>query len=415
MLCFLTICCAVSALTTVRLCESDRVAATSQVFVFRGAPTRLLLFEAFLGAPRLRLLMFADVEHRPSLSFHVANAADVFDALNVTLALDHHVVFGQRAAAADLRQFFQVVDISLSGVVLQHLRSATRVSLRVSHAVGDRRALLLDAALCVQQQVEPPSGVVLCVRPLFGATFLRLVPAFLRHYHAHVDAFVMFARNEADRALLRAALHNSSRLSQVFLAPRDLLAASDVADDAADQELIVNKCLMRSAALGMRWSASFDLDEWIVVHPRQSAPMASRRALREVLAELPLDTSSVTVEMFGCLPRPFPHTKVIASPFVASSVGVHLPHSGTAPLCFMHRHSSHELQRYFVRHVALCGGGATVRFGVFLAHLSVQHNKFDPRDLSRGILCEHDDTAGCTRVGWAWRLPSTLIRGAKIC
>jgi hypothetical protein len=416
---------------SVALCESRLACVTSSdVSGFQHA-VRLKVFETFLdeSALLLRLLLFVDEANplRKQNLFHAANADDLFDRLRLNFAIDQHVlarVEKQRNETSASAARYELLHFKLTHGILEHLRGAPTVLLRVFRSTSpSQHELVVDVPLCVQSAREI-RGVVLCLRPVFGIKALATVPHFFRHNAEHVDFVIAFARSEADRAFMTESLANTSLKGRVLVSPHDLLAETgQVVDDVSDQFLLLQKCLMRAPAeFGARFSAAFDLDEYVVADSRQSAPLSSRSTLSAKLDALPRDTAAVLIEMFGCCPRRGISTKVIASPWGVSSVEVH-GSSVTNPVCFLRHHANHiglaAAASVYARTIEMCGNGTTVHFGTHLLHLDVlkiERALASPKAIAKGTLCEFDKKRQCTLVGWAWRRPTRLPGGGfKVC
>jgi hypothetical protein len=413
---------------SVALCES-RLACVTSSDVSGFHAVRLKVFETFVdeSALLLRLLLFVDEANplRKQNQFHASNADDLFERLRLNFAVDQHVlerVEDQRDETSASAARYELLHFKLTHSILEHLRGAQTVLLRVFRSrSSSEHELVVDVPLCVQSAREI-AGVALCLRPVFGNKALATVPHFFRHNAEHVDFVMAFARSEVDRAFMTESLANASVKGQVLVSPHDLLAETgQVVDDVSDQFLLLQKCLMRAPKFGARFSAAFDLDEYVVSDSRQSAPLSSRSTLRAKLDALPRDTAAVLIEMFGCCPRRGMSTKVIASPWGVSSVEVH-GSSVTKPVCFLHPHANHRglaaASSVYARTIEMCGNGTTVHFGTHLLHFDVLHIEralASPKAIAKGTVCEFDKKQQCTKVGWAWRRPALFPGGFKVC
>lgn len=88
-------------------------------------------------------------------------------------------------------------------------------------------------------------------------------------------------------------------------------------DDAGDQVLLFNKCLLRGLALD--WLAFLDFDEFVVLDPTTRF----EATLGQYLGALDAAVGAVEIEMYQCFPRPPGRSKTLVRPASTVSVRVH--------------------------------------------------------------------------------------------
>lgn len=332
------------------------------------------------------------------------------------------------------------VDLSMpnSTSIVEYFRDVAKSSVAFLHlSVGcnDEVSIGVRVRLCLSQIDAEPSGVGICVRPLFvdkvddndsGGDPRAIIGEWLRFYvDQQVKSLFLHARSEK---LLRELndivqpFRGKLRHLELALAPANFTANQRIGNlaDTIDQVLLFNRCIMRANSLGIKWLALIDFDEFFVFQSNiESSSDALRRSAEPsrtmvtFLERLPSDTASVLVEMYQCVVRPAPRHKNIVRPQFVERVDVHNtaqlvnPNSSSILVSMFHR-SQHELSMHSF-HVEMHAKQLhRLLYDYVLLHLRILHRRFkslydDVKLFESGLNCTRDQRGIVTQVGWAWR------------